>query len=181
MGLFGAFIPVVIKSSAPHVTPFLFFSPDGDISSYAHRGFLITDWTSSILQSHCIHQKIKTNVKPGAPVWKVEWVYGENLNRRLICLFQKLSPALLEELPHVMTSSTNVWIVFVVFFAVIKDQVNIDDEGLKVLIPEIKKRVLSWDQMLWCNPKLHAAGTYWLLTSFSRMVVKSIGFLMTFL
>lgn len=26
-----------------------------------------------------------------------------------------------------------------------------------------------------------AAGTYWLLTSFSRMVEKSIGFLMTFL
>lgn len=55
----------------------------------------------------------------------------------LVCLFQKLSPALLKELPHVMTSSTNVWIVFIEFFTVIKDQVDIDDERLQVLIPEI--------------------------------------------
>lgn len=96
--------------------------------------------SSSILQSHIRHQKIKIKVKPGAPIWKVECVYGENLNRLLVCLFQKLSPALLEELPHVMTSSTNVWIVFIEFFAVIKDQVNINDESLQILIPEIKKK-----------------------------------------
>lgn len=36
-----------------------------------------------------------------------------------------------------MTSSTNVWIVFIEFFTVIKDQVDIDDERLQVLIPEI--------------------------------------------
>lgn len=55
-------------------------------------------------------------------------------------MFQKLSPALLKELPHVMTSSTNVWIVFIEFFTVIKDQVDIDDERLQVLIPEILKK-----------------------------------------
>lgn len=104
--------------------------------TYAHHGFLIKDLTSSssILQSHILHQKIKIKVKPGAPVWKVEWVYWEDLNRRLVCLFQKLSPALLKELPHVMTSSTNVWIVFIKFFAVIKDQVDVNDESLQVLI-----------------------------------------------
>ena len=38
-----------------------------------------------------------------------------------------------------MTSSTNVWIVFIEFFTVIKHQVDVNDESLEVLIPEIKK------------------------------------------
>lgn len=63
-----------------------------------------------------------------------------DLNRRLVCLFQKLSPSLLKELPHVVTSSTNFGIVFIEFFAVIVDQVDINDESLQVLIPEINEK-----------------------------------------
>ena len=39
-----------------------------------------------------------------------------------------------------MTGSANVWIVFIEFFAVVKDQVDIDDESLQILIPEKKQK-----------------------------------------
>lgn len=112
----------------------------------------------------------ENKVKPGAPVWKVEWVYGENLNRRLVCLFQKLRPALLKELPHVMTSSTNVWIVFIEFFTVIKHQVDVNDESLEVLIPEIRKKTKKNKNILllvqltqsWCIPYCSVTKTHFL-------------------
>ena len=42
-----------------------------------------------------------------------------------------------------MTGSANVWIVFIEFFAVVKDQLDIDDEGLQIWIPvkKNKKRI----------------------------------------
>ena len=39
-----------------------------------------------------------------------------------------------------MTGSANVWIAVIEFFAVVKDQVDIDEEGLQILIPEKKKK-----------------------------------------
>lgn len=91
---------------------------------------------------------------------------GENLNRLLVCLFQKLSPALLKELPHVMTSSTNVWIVFIELFAVIKHQVDVNDESLQVLIPEIKKTKTLGEKVQltysWCITHYCVTKTYFL-------------------
>lgn len=56
------------------------------------------------------------------------------IDKVLVCLFEKFSPTLLEKLPHVVTGSTNVRIVFIEFFAVIKHQVDINDKSLQVLI-----------------------------------------------
>lgn len=56
------------------------------------------------------------------------------VNSFLVCLFEKLSPTLLEKLPHVVTGSTDVRVVFVEFFAVIEHEVDVDDERLQVLI-----------------------------------------------
>lgn len=57
-------------------------------------------------------------------------------SRILVCLFQKLRPALLEKLPHVVAGSANVRVVLVEFLAVVKHQVDVDDESLQILIPE---------------------------------------------
>lgn len=102
-----------------------------------------------------------------------------NAPNRSVSLLQELSPSLLKELPHVVSRTANVRVVLVKLLTVVEHQVDINDERLEVLVPKDRERPSKSERVnrhlglnIWSD-------THWLLTSFSRIVEKSMGFLMT--
>lgn len=68
-------------------------------------------------------------------VWYVE--RSTESSHLIIFLFQQFSPSFVKESPHVVSGSSDFWIVFVEFFTIIKNQVHVNDECLQIQVPEI--------------------------------------------
>lgn len=73
---------------------FLFFKLKVTPLSSTPQGSSLEVWLlSSVLQSHILQQTNKRQkVKPGAPVWKVEWVYGRG-SEKTSSLFVSEAPS----------------------------------------------------------------------------------------
>lgn len=150
-GTLWGFYPCCKKSSAPQCNDIFisrrYFSKRNHMVPHQGLEFVFSLLSRKVVIFFVLREQ--ESVEGGALVWKMRTVFtGKNLKRYcLVCLFQKLSPALLKKLPHIVTCSTNVWIVFIELFAVVKHQVNINDEGLQILISvKIQRKKWGGDQ-----------------------------------